>query len=74
MSQTAAGARTAEYYVADMRASWLRLRYVTFWRPDNKGYAYPLAWAGKYDRKTIINGGDYYTVRCGRELVRFAVP
>jgi hypothetical protein len=26
-----------------------RHKYVTFWRPDHRGYCWPLSWAGHYD-------------------------
>jgi len=34
--------------------------YVTFWRPENSGYAYPLDWAGLYPRSVIEASLDYY--------------
>lgn len=63
-----------EFYIADMRRGWRGNPYVTFWRPDNAGYAYPLSWAGRYSKETVVEGGDYYTEREGRSLQRFAVP
>lgn len=63
-----------EYYIADMRRDFRGNPYVTFWRPDNAGYAYPLSWAGKYTERAVVEGGSYYTTRKGRSLVRFAVP
>lgn len=62
-----------QFYIVDLRPKWSGNPYVTFWRPDNAGYAYPLPWAGKYDLQTVIEGGDYYTTREGRSLIRFAV-
>lgn len=62
------------FYIVDLRPKWRGLWAVTFWRPDNAGYAYPLSWAGKYTRQQVIAGGDYYTTRSGRFLIRFAVP
>jgi hypothetical protein len=63
-----------EYYIADMRPEWRTKPYVTFWRPKNAGYAFPLSWSGRYSEETVISGGDYYTERNGRSLIRFAVP
>ena len=34
--------------------------YVTFWRPDAKGYAFPLSWAGLYPRSVIEAHLDYF--------------
>lgn len=63
-----------EYYIADMRREFRGNPYVTFWRPKNNGYAYPLSWAGKYTEGTVAEGGSYYTTRDGRTLARCAVP
>lgn len=43
-------------------------KYVTFWRPDRKGYCWPLSWAGHYsadEAASIASGSDGDT---------FAVP
>ena len=64
----------SEFYIADMRKGWNGNPYVTFWRPENAGYAYPLPWSGKYSKETVIDGGGYYTQKDGRSLTRFAVP
>lgn len=62
------------FYIADLRPEWRGKWAVTFWRPDDAGYAYPLSWAGKYTRQQVEDGGRYYTKKSGRHLVRFAVP
>ena len=64
-------------YIVDVRLEWAGNPYITVWRPDNAGYAYPLSWAGKYDRATIDQQPGYYHVlRYGfkRALDRFPVP
>ena len=63
-----------EFYICDLRQSWAKQWAVTFWRPDNAGYAYPLSWAGKYDKLAIENGGDYYFEREAGKMTRFPVP
>jgi hypothetical protein len=63
-----------EYYIADMRPEWRGKPYITFWRPKDAGYAFPLPWSGRYAAETVIAGGSYYTLREGRSLIRFAVP
>lgn len=35
-------------------------RYVTFWRPDDKGYAYPLSWSGRYAEERVRAALHYY--------------
>jgi hypothetical protein len=62
-----------EYYIADMRPEWRGNPYITFWRPKNAGYAYPLSWAGRYSAASVADGSGYYTTRTGRSLIRFAV-
>jgi len=63
-----------EFYVVDMRPSFRDNPYVTFWRPKNAGYAYPLPWSGRYSAETIEAGAGYYAERDGRSLIRFAAP
>jgi hypothetical protein len=61
------------YYICDLRADWKRDKYVTFWRPQNANYAWPLEWSGEYDPATVDQGGSYYfTGEIDRE--RFPVP
>lgn len=38
--------------------------YITVWRPDNKGYTWPLSWAGKYDKARLKANPDYYHSGC----------
>jgi hypothetical protein len=65
---------TTDFYICDIRPEWRSKWAITFWRPDNAGYAFPLCWSGKYDAKTVIEGGDYYATRAGNALIRFPVP
>lgn len=63
------------YYIVDMRPEWSKKAYITVWRPDNKGYAFPLSWAGKYNKEIIEAGGSYYFNKGGTSrYVRFPVP
>jgi hypothetical protein len=34
--------------------------YITFWRPENKGYAWPLSWSGKYSEEEVLKNMEYY--------------
>ncbi|UGQ44938.1 hypothetical protein [Massilia endophytica] len=34
--------------------------YITFWRPDDCGYAWPLSWAGRYAEDDVLANKDYY--------------
>mgnify|MGYP001602757590 CR=1 FL=1 len=49
-----------DYYVISVHHTRKRDRYITFWRPDNKGYAWPLSWSGKYSRDMVMSHLDYY--------------
>ena len=65
------------FYIVDVRPDWVGNPYVTVWRPENAGYAYPLSWAGKYTQEVIDGEPSYYhKVRYGtkRALDRFPVP
>ncbi|WP_398480899.1 hypothetical protein [Tardiphaga sp.] len=61
------------FYICDMRKEWLRKPYITFWRPSNAGYAYPLSWAGKYDLDEMAAAARYYWIKNTRGLVRFPI-
>lgn len=51
------------YYLIDLREKNNRNPYITFWRPNDAGYCYPVPWAGEYTEERIIEGDDYYTRR-----------
>lgn len=64
----------AQFYIIDLRPEWLRNPCVTLWRPDACGYAYPLAWSGKYTRAEVEKRWTYYNQKGVRYWQRFAVP
>ena len=35
-------------------------KYITLWRADDAGYAWPLPWAGRYARERVMSMLDYY--------------
>lgn len=49
-----------EYVIVSVGKTGKKDPYITFWRPDNKGYAWPLAWAGSYSHEQVIADPDYY--------------
>jgi len=64
-----------EYYIVDVRKEWRHQPYITFWRPNNCNYAYPLAWAGRYTKATVDAQPWYYCNTNGSAwLKRFPVP
>lgn len=62
------------FLICDLREEWKWRPYITFWRPNNANYAYPLSWSGDYPRATVDENAHYYTEKRGRVLIRFAVP
>lgn len=64
-----------QFFIVDLRLEFSRQKYITFWRPNNANYAWPLSWAGRYDKSTVDAEGSYYCSRAGGEiLARFPVP
>lgn len=51
------------YYICDLRPEWRGKPCVTFWRPENAGYAFPLPWSGKYTLAEIVSNPGYYWER-----------
>lgn len=62
------------FVICDLRKEWSWRPYVTFWRPNNANYAYPLSWSGDYSKETVDKNAGYYTEKDGRSYLRFAVP
>lgn len=61
------------FYIVDLRPDCSQ-KYICFWRPKNAGYAFPLSWAGRYDKATVDANGSYYCNTNGsKRLVRFPV-
>lgn len=50
----------ADFYVVSLKHTRREHAYITVWRPDDKGYAWPLSWAGKYAEGAINASRDYY--------------
>jgi hypothetical protein len=67
-----------EFYIVDLRPEWQRPKrypYVTVWRPNDCGYAYPLAWAGIYSKARIDAKPSYYANAKGTgTAMNFPVP
>lgn len=51
---------TGPFYVVDLRRDWNRRPYLSFWRPKNANYAYPLVWAGRYTIDELEPGYHYH--------------
>lgn len=64
--------QSGDLYIVSLKDRDLQRRhpYVTVWRPDCAGYAYPLSWAGKYTRQDVAERANY--LNNGEETI--AVP
>lgn len=60
----------SEYFIVSAKHTKKTDKYVTFWRPDNAGYCWPLSWAGRYTSAVIEGSPDYYNNVCDS----FCVP
>ena len=71
------GLETAEFYIVDLRPEWRKPKfypYITVWRPDDCGYAFPLCWAGIYTKARVDSRPHYYANAKGtRKLMNFPV-
>lgn len=52
-----------QFYIVDLRTTFTKNPYVTLWRPDSKGYCYPIPWAGVYTMDEIKAHPSYYSIR-----------
>lgn len=48
------------YYILSLKWTRKREPYVSFWRPNNAGYCWPLEWAGVYTSEQIADAPRYY--------------
>lgn len=68
-----------QYYIVSVMHTQRRHHYITVWRSDDRGYAWPLSWAGKYSGARVrgnlgyYNSGSNLAVRC-EVLDALAVP
>lgn len=59
-----------EYYIVNLSHHRKDQKYITFWRPNDRGYAWPLSWAGRYSEQMVFahlsyyNSGDSIPVLC----------
>ena len=59
-----------DYYIVNLSHTRRDQKYITVWRPDCKGYAWPLEWAGRYAEDEVRRRIDYYNDGCANVAVR----
>ena len=47
-------------YIVSLKHTRREHQYITVWRPEDKGYAWPLSWTGKYSEAEVTAQRDYY--------------
>lgn len=47
-------------YVVSLKWTKRDTPYITVWRPNDSGYAWPLSWAGKYSEDVVRSNAKYY--------------
>ncbi|MFC3180469.1 hypothetical protein [Cypionkella sinensis] len=62
-----------QYLICDIRSEFKKNPFITFWRPDDAGYCYPLTWAGNYAPQSIEANWNYYNAHDEGRSIRFAV-
>lgn len=50
----------SDYYIVNLSHHRREQLYITVWRPDCKGYAWPLSWAGRYSEAEVRSHLGYY--------------
>lgn len=58
-----------DYYIVNLSHTQRDDRYITIWRPDDKGYCWALSRAGKYPGEHVMNHLGYYNSGCGNVAV-----
>jgi hypothetical protein len=67
--------QSAEFYIVDVRPEWSRKPYITVWRPNDAGYAFPLSWGGIYSKEHVDAHPRYYANKKGTKRYEcFPVP
>lgn len=49
-----------DFFIISVKHTQRQHAYITVWRPNDCGYAYPLSWAGRYDEASVRAHLDYY--------------
>ena len=47
-------------YIVNLSHNHRTDKYISVWRPNNCGYAWPLSWAGRYPRDLVMRNLHYY--------------
>lgn len=50
----------SRFYILSLKHTRADADYITVWRKENNGYAWPLSWAGQYTGREVYAELDYY--------------
>jgi hypothetical protein len=50
----------SDCYIVSLKWTKRDTPYITVWRPEDSGYAWPLPWAGKYSTEQVRANRNYY--------------
>lgn len=59
-----------EYYIASLKHTQRHQKWITFWRPNNSNYAWPLEWSGLYPEASVREQMYYYNSGVAAVAVR----
>ena len=62
-----------DFYIVSLKHTRRDNQYITVWRPDDCGYAWPLSWAGKYTEGAVKAMPGYYHSGCSAIAVPCSV-
>lgn len=54
------GWEMTDYYIVSVKHTLRNNKYITIWRPDDRGYCWALCNAGKYPHDLVMNRLSYY--------------
>jgi hypothetical protein len=71
-----------EYYVVSLKHTGKKDKFITLWRPDNKGYCWPISIAGTYNgfefgyhlsdgNKPVVDSEGRECIKNSRAVVSF---
>jgi len=50
----------SQYFIVSLKHTPKSDKYITVWRPDARGYAWALSWAGRYSNDEVMANLEYF--------------